>query len=734
MTGLGVSASSLGNRPIRVMHVTHWLSLAGMEYGVIKLVNRLDPERFYPMICCLAHQRDVTKTVLDSRIPVFELKKHLGRDWRMIFRLAALLRHERVDIVHSHNWQTFFYSVVAAALAGSLVIHGEHGRESQAVPRRRLIVSRWLARRVSRLVAVSGALSRELVEQWNVGPERVCAIPNGVDFDAFGHEADVDAVRREFGFGPDTRVILNVGGLRPVKDHPTLLRAFVQVLRSFPEARLLLAGSDFGKGLQPELEALAEDLGIRSAVFFPGIRHDVPRLLSLCEVYVNTSVFEGMSNTILEAMASRKPVVATAVGGNPELVSDGKTGYLIPPGDDRQLAERLVRLLGDPALAKTMGVAGRAMVERDHPMARMIQAYSDLYEEAIWTDRLQAKPASRERIKKWIGRGLRWSGLNRLKETIGPHRLTILTYHRVLPMKEIERYPFRAMAMRRDLFEAQIAHLARGYTVLALPDAVRLLHAGRLPRRAVAITFDDGYRDNYTHAWPILTKYEVPATFFVVTGALDRNVRLWWDDVEGRLERLRERTPSDAGELPGWLGPIYRDLRAGRDLRVITQEVVRFLNDLPQEERLQALGVLRACGNGEAPEDVERMMTWEHVREMSGSGMLFGAHTVTHAFLDELDDEGTRQEIEGSVARLQERLGTPVALFSYPRGRVGEHVRKLLAESGIEAAVTTEVGFNSQGADPFRLKRLDAGYLRTNGGFDPSVFDVELQGWFNGLR
>src|SRR5262245_49462963 len=168
--------------PIRVMHVVNVLSLSGMEHGVIKQVNRLDPMRFAPSICCLGFQRAETRSVLHPRIPVHELRKSEGRDLTIVRSLAALLRDQRVDIVHSHNWQTFFYAVAAAALAGiPLRVHGHHGREAATAPARQARLSRWLARRVSRLVAVSGDLGRELVAQWGVPAERVTVIPNGVD-------------------------------------------------------------------------------------------------------------------------------------------------------------------------------------------------------------------------------------------------------------------------------------------------------------------------------------------------------------------------------------------------------------------------------------------------------------------------------------------------------------------------------------------------------------------------
>jgi sugar transferase (PEP-CTERM/EpsH1 system associated) len=379
--------NSAQQRPIRVMHVVDLLALAGMEYGVIKLVNRLDPERIRSMIACMRHQTNDVRQLLASTIPVHELRKSPGRNWRVIGRLAALFRRERVDIVHSHNWPTFLYSVAAARLAGvAIMVHGEHGKDETIPHRGRLLVSRVLARGVAQVCTVSRDLTEELIRDWHIPPERVTRIPNGVDLEAFGTRFPIDGLRGELNLTSENRVVMTTGGFRPIKDLPTLLRAFARVHRDDPMARLLLVGK--GTSTQPYagLDRLASDLGVADAVRFAGVRQDIPKLLQLCDVYVNSSLFEGMSNTILESMAAGRPVVATAVGGNPEIVQDGVTGYLVPPGQEEPMAALMGRLLSDPSLRGRMGAAGRARIEAEHSMTGMIRAYSDLYEE-LWMAR-----------------------------------------------------------------------------------------------------------------------------------------------------------------------------------------------------------------------------------------------------------------------------------------------------------------------------------------------------------
>jgi len=381
--------------PIRVMHVVDVLALAGMEYGVIKVVNRL-PETIQPSICCLRHQDDVTRAVLDPRVPVVALRKRTRRNYGLIGVLASVFRRERIDVVHSHNWQTYMYAVLGARLAGvPVVIHGEHGHDEAAPSARRLWVKRRIAPLVTRFVAVSANLARELEEEWGIARERIASIPNGVDADLFRPEADRAAIRRQLSLSSEDEVVIHVGGLRPVKDHRTLIRAFAVARRTRPAARLVIVGSDSDRALRAELDALALELGFADAVRFTGVRRDVPALLAASDLYVNSSLYEGMSNTILEAMAAGKPVLATAVGGNVDLVRDGATGFLVPAQDAEAMGERMAALLADPALRCRVGEAGRAYVETNHGMQRMVDTYAELYQTAFHARAGRAARASR---------------------------------------------------------------------------------------------------------------------------------------------------------------------------------------------------------------------------------------------------------------------------------------------------------------------------------------------------
>ena len=364
------------------------------------------------------------------------------------------------------------------------------------------------------------------------------------------------------------------------------------------------------------------------------------------------------------------------------------------------------------------------------------RATESLYQEHYWRSCLSTTMSLHDRAKTLLGNGLAWSGTTALALRRQSDTLKILTYHRVLPLHEAMQAPFQALVMPRDHFEAQMAHLARRYRVLTFGDAMKLLQAGELPPRAVTVTFDDGYVDNYEHAWPVLKKYDIPATLFVVTGVLDRSAFLWWDAIGRAVPDLLHRWRLGWGRqigLPQGVQDILAQTAESGDIRSAGQRLGTVLNALPREPRLRLIETLLSTTSTTTLND-ELMLTWEQVRAMRRKGWEIGAHTVTHAFVDELDESSVRREIQTSIHRVEQEVNGPVRVFSYPRGRVADHVKTVLRDLGVEAAVSTEPGQNRRGVDLHHLKRFDMGICRTPGRFSAAVCDAELCGLFQFLR
>ncbi len=285
----------------------------------------------------------------------------------------------------------------------------------------------------------------------------------------------------------------------------------------------------------------------------------------------------------------------------------------------------------------------------------------------------------------------------RLRVTGRPGRpLQVFAYHRVHGAADGVFDP-----VHPAVFEMHVAHLARRYRVLPLSEAVERMYSGSLPPRAVAVTFDDGYLDNYTHAFPVLRRHGVPATIFLTTGAIGTGSPVWHDRVfagfaRTTVERLEFR------------GRTY-DLRGGARKRSMAS-VLRDLRAMPEPEFRAALDELtdRLGVGDDAVRERSAMLTWDHVREMASEGVEFGAHTVTHPVLSRLTKERQRQEIEDSVARVRAETGQAATVFAYPNGRrddFDEVTRSCLRRAGVTAAVTTEFGTNDPGTDRLALLR-----------------------------
>lgn len=507
--------------PLRLLHVVNVLGLAGLEYGVIKLVNRLDRTRFQPLICSLTGSSDAARRFLAADVPVVELHRRPGLDASVVSRLASLIRRERVDVVHSHNWATLLYTVVASVLARRpVVIHGEHGREASSAIWKHRVASRQLVRAAAHVTCVSEDLASELARVWGVPLERLSAVANGVEIERFDVAGERAAVRRELGIGEADAVVIGIGRLMPVKDFPTLLRGVSRVRSGDRSLKLVLVGSDLGTDGAQNIRLLADELGLANSLCLLGERRDVPSLLAASDIFVNSSIYEGMSNTILEAMAARRPVIATRVGGTPQIVEDGRTGFLVPPRDPDAIAERLGQLLADPRLRVRLGDAGRERIERRHSMAAMVGGYAEIYRECYWRERVAPQHLSSESRRARWARVARRCGLGAVAWRLASAKLSLLRFGTVLPVPDALSAENASVVVARDHFDRQMARLSRRYTVLPLSNAVRRLADGTLPVHAVSVVIEAPLRNAYRHAWPILRKHGIPATCFIDPGEL----------------------------------------------------------------------------------------------------------------------------------------------------------------------------------------------------------------------
>lgn len=377
----------MARRPL-ICHVIYRLDYGGLENGLVNLINALPAAEWDHKIVCLAGFSADFRERLRGDVEVLECTKAPGQDFGLYWRMWRLLRRLRPDIVHTRNLATLEVQLPAWLAGVPVRIHGEHGHDVNDVDngrQRYRVLRRLFAPLVTHWVTVSALLQDYLTSQVGIAPAHVRRLCNGVDTRRFTPVRDpLRAVLAGAPFQPTGRFIMGtIGRMQAVKDQLTLAHAFIEVLRLRPDWRALVALVMVGDGpLREQAQRLLCEAGLADIVWLPGTRSDTPALLNALDLFVLPSLAEGISNTILEAMACAVPVLATRVGGNPELVVEGVTGQLVARADPAALAHLLVSYVEDPARAVAQGVAARARIESDFSLAGMLERYAQLYRES----------------------------------------------------------------------------------------------------------------------------------------------------------------------------------------------------------------------------------------------------------------------------------------------------------------------------------------------------------------
>jgi glycosyltransferase involved in cell wall biosynthesis len=352
---------------------------AGAEMVLVEAAARLNPDRF--QVICGLLTPDTEKvipaplTTVDFRMPGLN-----GWVWlRFFFQLCWLIYRRRVDLIHVNSYVPGNYARLAAALMQvPIVIDHWHG--FPRFNRKRRLICRFLGRFTDLSIAVSQGVKDYLLQEIGLDPAKVRVVANGVDIAALDAARPGPPVRRELGLPEDVPVIGLVGRLDHWgKGHKELFTAMARIRERYPVHALIVGGGR----REAEVRQLAENLGLADAVLFLGQRQDVPDLLNAMDVFVLPSYSEGVSLALLEAMAAGRPVIASAVGGLPEVVTDGDTGLLIPPRDADALAGALERLLGDPAWAQQLGASARDHVREHYSLERLGREINEIYA-ALW--------------------------------------------------------------------------------------------------------------------------------------------------------------------------------------------------------------------------------------------------------------------------------------------------------------------------------------------------------------
>jgi len=369
-------------RKIRVLNLLTNFHIGGTERQVTNIALKLDSSRFDLHLACLRNSGELLEELKDLNVPRPEFRIGSLYSFATLIqglRLIRYLKRNRIEMVHSYGTYPNIFTVPAAWLAGVPVVIASIRDRGDILPP----WQRWLQKVVCRFadcVLVNASTIKDtLIDQGYCG-DNIVVIPNGVMPSTDISLRDGKELRAEIGIPAAAPVVILFSRLNRMKGIEYFLEATVLVLKQFPDVKFVIAGDG---GNRAELEAYTAKLGVAGSVLFIGFRTDLPDLLREADISVLPSLSEGLSNSLLEAMQAGVPVIATDVGGNPEIVDDGVSGLLVPVRDSEALAKAMIRMFADPAMRKCMGAAARIRIATTFSMERSLRSVECLYEKLI---------------------------------------------------------------------------------------------------------------------------------------------------------------------------------------------------------------------------------------------------------------------------------------------------------------------------------------------------------------
>lgn len=731
---------------MKVLYIIDTLiGVGGAERNLLQVSVGLKERGYKPIVFCLKGGA-LKNTLLENGIETVDLGLRKIYDFKAIntiFRLVKFVRKKRIDIIVTYHDGSDFLGLILAKLSGIPIISNRRDM-GYSLKKRHILIYKSINSFFDSIIAVSNAVKSFISGQQKVDPQKIRVIYNGLDSSKFLIETNRLKAKEELGLNPHEPTVGCVANIRAIKGHKYFIEAAGRILEKIPDVKFLLIGmrDENGKNkCYEELIKIIKKKGIGKKVIFTGERNDIPILLSLVDISVIPSLSEGFSNTILESMAAGKPIVATNVGGNPEAVIDRKTGLLVPPADPSEMARAIISLLKDRVLAKDMGDAGKKRVEIEFSLDNLIKSHEELYEFVIekhitgkknwvYCKWLKVKGLLSKGIKILVSGILYYTGMIKaylwIRRLLGKSIVKVLAYHNIS-----DDYPtYLGISQTIRHFENQVMFAKENYHIVSLQEAVELLKKKKRFKNAIALTFDDCYKEFYTNIFPLMQKYNIPATFFLTVGPIQTGIPLLADllvfGISNTEKLLLDLTPF--GLKKYLLNTPFQK-----------EEAIYEIN-----EHLKNVGIQKSqdlikeiyCRLGLSFEDVKKMniiLNWQDIDRMRNTQICFGSHTINHPNLVAIPLKKASEEIKKSKEIIEEKIGSKISFFAYPYGGrkdINNDIINLARSVGFLGAVTLNK-ISSNNFNPFLLPRsaIDKSMsLGFRGTFSKSLFAAEISG------
>lgn len=367
--------------PLNILHIIPNLTVGGVENQLSIVLKNYDKRIFSPYVCCLSGQGEIGKEIESNGIKVVYLNKLKHQfDWSIIRDIYRLIRRWDIKIVRTHQYHANLYGRIAAFMAKApCIISSIHNVYTIDKKIHRRLINKYLTAFTDKVVAVSNAVKKDILEYDKIPEDKIIVIYNGVEIERFLRGKNKD-IRAELKLNSDTPLIGTVGRLTIQKGHKFLIEAIAKLKKDFPNITLLIVGDG---PLRQELKDYAETLRIGKNVMFLGVRRDIPEILSTIDIFVLSSLWEGLCNSLIEAMAAEKPVIATDIPAVREIISSEKMGILIPPKNSEAITDAISLLLKNKSIAQNLCKSAKERVLSIFTIDKTVSCYSNLFIEIL---------------------------------------------------------------------------------------------------------------------------------------------------------------------------------------------------------------------------------------------------------------------------------------------------------------------------------------------------------------
>jgi len=369
-------------KTLKILHIISKLPIGGVENQLLLVLKNYNKEKFQPFVCSLSDKGEIGKEIEKSGIKVFALNKLKHTfDCSIIKDICNIIKREKIQIVRTHQYHANFYGRIAAKKSKvPCIVASVHNVYTRDKKLHRRIINRFLARFTDKIIAVSEEVKKDILKYDKIPEDKVQVIYNGIDLNAFNESFDKDQIKNKLGINPNVPVIGTVGRLTEQKGHIYLLQAVSKLKHKFPDIKVLIVGDG---PFMDELKSYTSSSGLSNNVIFTGFRRDIPELLSIMDIFVFPSLWEGLPNALIEAMASGKAIIASNLPQIKEVLDSDGLGILVPPKDINAISESITFLLKNRLTAENMGILVKNRAFNCFSIKNTVKLYEKLFEKIL---------------------------------------------------------------------------------------------------------------------------------------------------------------------------------------------------------------------------------------------------------------------------------------------------------------------------------------------------------------